>query len=66
MMLATDYSLNDIFNIYHNLVYFGGHSVSDIDNMQPVERDIFFFILKNTIENKNKKKSALPPGFAEI
>ena len=65
-MLATDYSLNDIFNIYHNLVYFGGHSVSDIDNMQPVERDIFFFILKDTIENKNKKKSTLPPGFTEI
>lgn len=66
MMLATDYSLNDIFNIYHNLVYFGGHSVGDIDNMQPVERDIFFYILKDTIENKNKKKSQLPPGFKEI
>lgn len=66
-MLATNYTIDDIFNIYHNMVYFGGHAISDIDDMQPSERDIFFYMLKKTVEEKNKRrKASLPKGFKEV
>ena len=56
MKIVTEYSVDSIYNLYHSMKFFGGYSITEIDNMSCKERDIFFFLLQNTIEEKNKAR----------
>lgn len=36
--------------------FYGGYDVTEIDDMNPQERDIFYFLLIETIKEKNKAR----------
>ena len=40
------------------MMFFGGYSITEIDKMNITERDIFFFLLKKSIEEKNKNRNS--------
>jgi len=45
--------LGGLYEYYHIMKYYGNYSTTDVDNMYPFERDIFFSML---LETKNKEK----------
>lgn len=49
-------NLHSLYQWYNNMHYFGHYSLSDLDNMLPFERDIFFGLLSKTIDEQNKHK----------
>jgi len=51
-MLESD--LSSLYQFYHNMHYFGKYSISDIDQMLPFERDIYFGLLSKTLDEQNK------------
>ena len=36
--------------------FYGGYDVTEIDEMNPQERDIFYYLLLETIKEKNKAR----------
>lgn len=36
--------------------FYGGYDITEIDDMNPQERDIFYFLLIETIKEKNKAR----------
>ena len=34
--------------------FYGGYDITEIDEMHPQERDIFYYLLLETIKEKNK------------
>jgi len=52
--LVSEDTLKSLYQTYHNLKYFGHYSINEIDDMYPYERGIYFSLLKQTIEQKNK------------
>lgn len=42
--------------MYHIMKFYGGYNITEIDEMNPQERDIFYFLLIETIKEKNKAR----------
>lgn len=36
--------------------FYGGYDITEIDDMNPQERDIFYYLLIETIKEKNKAR----------
>ena len=36
--------------------FYGGYDITEIDEMNPQERDIFYYLLLETIKEKNKAR----------
>lgn len=53
--IMSDDTLMTLYKRYHNLVYFGKHTMEGIDSMYPFERSIYEGLLNKTIEEINKK-----------
>jgi len=49
--------LNTLYQYYNNMKYFGHYSIFEVDEFLPFERDIFFGMLSNTIDEQNKHKN---------
>lgn len=47
-------NLGTLYQYYSNMKYFGHYSIQEIDDMFPFERDIYFGLLRKTIEEQNK------------
>lgn len=49
-------SLETLYNFYSDMKYFGNYTHQEIDEMYPFEREIYFGLLKKTLnEIKNQK-----------
>ena len=57
--VVSESTLSSLYQLYHNLKYFGNYSIFEIDSMIPFERDIYMGLLSKTIEEKknNAKKA---------
>jgi len=47
-------SLQNIYQYYNNMKYFGKYSIFEIDSMLPFEREIYLGMLSKTIDEQNK------------
>jgi len=47
-------NLSSLYQYYSNMKYFGHYSIQEIDEMLPLERDIYFGLLKKTIDEQQK------------
>jgi len=56
MGLISNIDLLSIYQYYNSMKYYGNYNFNEIDNMLPIEREIFFNLLKKTIEEDNKNK----------
>jgi hypothetical protein len=51
-------SLSDFYQIIFSLAQHHKYSISDIENMMPYERDLYFTMLINWIEEQNEKRKS--------
>lgn len=56
MSIVSANSVDSIYNLYHIMKFYGGYDITEIDNMNPQERDIFYYLLIETIKEKNKAR----------
>jgi len=53
--LTIETSLEDLFNYYESMKYFGRYSTFEVDNLIPFERDIKFNLLQKILKEVNKQ-----------
>ena len=56
MSIVSNVSVNSIYNIYHQMKFFGGYSITEIDEMNPNEREVFYSLLVESIKEKQKAR----------